>query len=92
MRSASSAFGEVNKLRAEKKELLAAITRLETTIYARDETIATQDDELKMAYDDINHYMDLLDGLVEAAEDILRGDEHDALRDALAVAREANRE
>jgi hypothetical protein len=32
-----------------------------------------------------------LDGLVEAAEDILRGDEHDALRAALATAKEAGR-
>jgi hypothetical protein len=30
-----------------------------------------------------------LDGLVEAAEDILGGDEHDALRVALAAAKEA---
>ena len=30
-------------------------------------------------------------GLVEAAEDILRGDEHDALRAALAKAKEAGR-
>ena len=32
-----------------------------------------------------------LDGLVEAAEDILRGDEHDALRAALAKAKGAGK-